>query len=142
MTDLAIKYPDAVRFKFGDGPDLSHWLLSLVLAGKKTATCMALRDVEEGGEPMPQVGRRDMATDWDGHPVLLIETVEVVQRRFDEVDAEFALAEGENETLEGWRKDHRDYFERNGGWSPDMKVICERFRVVDTADDVEERMRS
>ncbi|MEO1277180.1 MAG: ASCH domain-containing protein, partial [Pseudomonadota bacterium] len=42
-----------------------------------------------------------------------------------------ALAEGENDSLEGWRADHRAYFERNGGWSPDMMLLCERFRVIE-----------
>ncbi len=105
-------------------------LTALVLAGRKTATCMPLRDVESGGEAMPVVGRQDVATDWDGTPVALVETVEVTIRRFDEVDEAFALAEGEDESLEGWRAGHRRYFERNGGWSPDMALVCERFRLV------------
>ena len=25
------------------------------------------------------------------------------------------------------RNDHREYFERNGGFDPNMKLICERF---------------
>lgn len=121
---------EPIHFRFGDSRALCEELTALVLAGAKTATCMALRDVESGAEPMPEVGRRDVATDWDGNPVALIETVEVAVRRFDEVPEEFALAEGEDETLEGWRAGHRRYFERNGGWSPDMAVVCERFRLV------------
>lgn len=80
---------------------------------------------------MPVPGRRDIALDWDGRPVLVIETTEVRVCRFEEVEADFALAEGENDTLEGWQADHRAYFERTGGWSPDMAVVCERFRLVE-----------
>lgn len=121
---------DSIQFRFGDSRALCEELTALVLAGRKTATCMPLRDVESGAKPMPVVGQQDVATDWDGTPVALIETLEVTTRRFDEVDEAFALAEGEDESLEGWRADHREYFERNGGWSPDMALVCERFRLV------------
>ncbi len=122
--------PDPVHFRFGDNRALCEELTALVLAGRKTATCFALRDVERGAEAMPVVGRQDVATDWDGTPVALVETVEVTVRRFDEVDEAFALAEGEDASLDGWRAGHRRYFERNGGWSPDMALVCERFRLV------------
>jgi uncharacterized protein YhfF len=92
---------------------------------------MPCRDVERGIEAMPVVGRRDIALDWRGHPALVIETVETSIRRFDEVDASFALAEGENDDLEGRCHNHRLYFERNGGFTPDMQLVCEHFRLVE-----------
>jgi uncharacterized protein YhfF len=61
---------------------------------------------------------------------LLIESLEVTQRRFCDVDESFALAEGENDDLEGWRRDHQEFFERNGGFDPKMTLVCERFRLV------------
>ena len=131
LEEVQKRYPGAQPFQFGDGAELSSVLLELVKAGKKTATCGALRDFGEGGEAMPVVGRRDVALDWDGKPALVIETVEVTFKRFSEVDEAFALAEGENDDLDGWRSDHRAYFERNGGWSKDMELVCERFRVVE-----------
>jgi uncharacterized protein YhfF len=79
---------------------------------------------------MPVVGRQDVALNWDGTPALLIETVEVTIRRFCDVDADFALAEGENESLDGWQADHRAFFARNGGWTANMDLVCERFRLV------------
>ncbi|WP_432255612.1 ASCH domain-containing protein [Limimaricola sp. AA108-03] len=130
MDELKARHPDLESFRFGDGPELCDELIALVRSGKKTATCGALRDFE-AGEPMPKVGRRDVALNWDGRPALMIETVEVTQRRFCDVDADFALAEGENETLVGWQADHRRYFERNGGWDPEMVLVCERFRLVE-----------
>ncbi|SPH17318.1 hypothetical protein DEA8626_00836 [Defluviimonas aquaemixtae] len=131
LDDLKARYPGAETFTFGDGRALCDELLALVRAGRKTATCGALRDFQEGVEAMPKVGRRDIALDWDGNPALVIETVEVTIRRFSDVDTGFALAEGENETLEGWQEDHRLYFERNGGWSPEMELVCERFRFIE-----------
>ena len=80
---------------------------------------------------MPEVGRQDIALNWDGSPALLIETVFLEHKRFDEVEEGFALAEGENETLKGWQDNHRRYFERNGGFSDDMILVCERFRLVE-----------
>jgi len=83
---------------------------------------------------MPQVGRQDIALNWDATPALLIETVEVTTRRLCDVEESFALAEGENETRDGWAADHRAYFERNGGWDAEMLLVCERFRLVRVLD--------
>ena len=128
--------PAMIGFTFGDGPALCARLLFLVRQGHKTATCGALHDYADGGEPMPVVGRQDLALNWDGTPAPIIETVEVTIRRFCDVDADFALAEGENDSLDGWRADHRAYFERNGGWTADMLLVCERFRPVRDLDPV------
>lgn len=131
LDEAFARYPGAVTFTFGDSRALCDELLALVRAGRKTATCGALRDFGEGGEPLPVPGRQDIALDWDGAPALAIETLEVTVRRFSEMDMDFALAEGENDDLEGWRRDHRAYFERNGGWDPGMELVCERFRMVE-----------
>lgn len=131
LTDAQEKYRGAETFTFGDSRALCDELLALVRSGQKTATCGALRSFAEEGEALPVVGRRDIALDWDGNPAVAIETVEVRFRKFSEVDEAFALDEGENEDLAGWRSDHRRYFERNGGWSEDMDVVCERFRLVE-----------
>jgi len=122
----------AVTFSFGDNPALADELLGLVLAGQKTATCGPLRDFGPGGEPMPEVGRRDVVLDGKGRRAVVIETVEVTTRRFDEVDEAFARDEGEGDrSLASWREAHRTYFARTGGHSPDMQLVCERFRLVE-----------
>ncbi len=131
LDEALARYPGAETFTFGDSAALSAELLALVRAGVKTATCGALRDFEAEGEALPQVGRRDIALNWDGTPALVIETIEVAIRRYRDVDADFALAEGENDSLDGWRADHRRYFERNGGWDVEMELVCERFRLVE-----------
>jgi uncharacterized protein YhfF len=125
-------YADAVRFSFGDTPELADQLLSLVLEGKKTATCGALRDFVEGGETLPQVGRQDIVLDGRGRPAAVIETTDVQIRRFHDVDAAFAFDEGEGDrSLESWRREHEGYFRRNGGFTPEMELVCERFRLVE-----------
>lgn len=124
--------PSPVTFSFGDSPEMADELLALVLAGTKTATCAALRDFPEGSPQRPAVGRRDMVLDGKGRRAAVIETVEVTVCRFDEVDETFAHDEGEGaRTLEDWRDGHRHYFERNDGFSTDMELICERFRLVE-----------
>jgi uncharacterized protein YhfF len=124
-----------VTFAFGDTPDLADELLALVLAGVKTATCGALRDFAPGGDVLPQVGRRDIVLDGAGRPAAIIETLEVAIRRFDTVDAAFARDEGEgNRSLASWRRGHEAFFARNGGFAPDMELVCERFRLVEILD--------
>lgn len=122
-------YENAVTFQFGDSPELADELLALVLAGTKTATCGALRDFN-AQEPVPEAGRRDVVLDGRGHPACVIETLSVLIQRFDQVDEAFAVAEGEG-PYEAWRDGHIAYFERNGGYAPDMMLVCERFRVVE-----------
>jgi len=53
--------------------------------------------------------------DGSGSPKAVIETIELTQRRFEEVDEESVFDEGEGDrTLADWRRVHRAYFERRG----------------------------
>lgn len=132
LDEALAKYPGAATFRFAEGDaDVSRRLLALVRSGRKTATCQALSIYESGAEAAPEIGRRDIALEPDGAPALVIETVSLETRRFDEVDESFALAEGENDNLEGWRRDHEEWFRRTCGFAPDMLLVCERFRVVE-----------
>jgi uncharacterized protein YhfF len=131
IVEIMQRYPGAETFYFGDSEELSDKLIALVRSGKKTATCEALRDFEEGKEAMPGLARCDIALQWDSDPALVLKTVSLELKRFCDVEEDFALAEGENETLEGWREDHQGYFERNGGFDPEMILVCERFELVE-----------
>ena len=131
LDEAMARNPGAETFTFGDSRALCDRLLALVRSGRKTATCGALRDYDAGGEALPAVGRKDISLDWDERPALAIETLEVSVRRFRDVEPDFALAEGEDETLESWQAGHRAYFERNGGWDAEMELVCERFRMVE-----------
>lgn len=104
------------RFSFGDSPTLGDEIAELVLAGRKRATCWAISD-----GPITNVGKR-MVTERASQGVL--ETVELVQRRFSEIDEAFAFDEGEGDrTLTYWRTAHQSYFERHGTFSPDMVLF-------------------
>jgi uncharacterized protein YhfF len=118
------------QFSFGDSPELADQLAELVLAGTKRATCWA---ASEG--PKTHVGKQWVVLGGSGVPVAVIETTELTQRRFDEVDAAFAFEEGEDDrTLASWRRAHRNYFGRQGTFAPDMPLYCERFRLVTRLD--------
>ena len=114
------------RFSFGDSPALADELADLVLSGRKRATCWAVTD-----GPITNVGKRMVMLDGAGNPRAVLETVELVQRRFSEIDEAFAFDEGEGDrTLTYWRAAHQRYFERRGTFSPDMLLCCERFRLM------------
>ncbi|MEO0486088.1 MAG: ASCH domain-containing protein [Pseudomonadota bacterium] len=131
VDELKKKHPGAVTFTFGDSAWMNDELLGLVVSGRKTATCAPARDYEADPAAMPVVGRRDIATRWDGTPAAVIETTEITHHRYCDVPEDFALAEGEADTFEGWQRDQRVYFERNGGFSEDMMLVCERFKLVE-----------
>jgi uncharacterized protein YhfF len=123
--------PEAETFRFGDSPELCAQILELVRRGQKTATCDAASVYGNGGDAWPEVGRRDIALNWDGTPAMMLETVEVTTRRFTEMDAEFVQAQGEFRDLEHWRKGYEAYFRRAGVFSRDMKLMCERFKLIE-----------
>ena len=129
---LAAKYRNLEIAEFGDSEELRNELVELIVAGKKTATCGSLSIYEEEGEPLPKVGEQFIVPDWSGKPRCIIKTTSVDVKRFDEVDEGFARAEGEGDlSFEFWRDAHIDFFTRNGGYSPDMKLVCERFTLVE-----------
>ena len=111
----------------GVGDALIDELLALVLAGRKTACCGAL-DMFTG--PVPQSGDRCVLLDSAGRPRCVIEDEDVVVQRFSDVSEAFAVLEGEGDYAE-WRVAHESYFARHGRFSPDMLVVCERFRVLE-----------
>jgi uncharacterized protein YhfF len=116
-----------VRFPFGDGPELADELLQLILIGRKRATCWSAAE----GVKSTAVGGHWVVEDGQGRPRAVLKTVALTQQRFDQVDANFAAAEGEGDrTLTYWRAAHRDYFTKNGGFAPDMLLWCERFDLI------------
>ena len=118
-------------WSFGDGAELADALLALVLAGKKTATCGPLWQFEAERVDLPRSGERSVIVDGSGRPACVIETTDVAIKRFDEVDAAFAHAEGEGDcSYEFWRRTHETYFRKVGPFSSDMPLVCERFRLI------------
>jgi uncharacterized protein YhfF len=122
-----MSWRDLQYFSFGDTPALADELLALVLAERKTATCSAARDGQQ-----TEVCQRWAVRDGAGRLRAVIETTELTQRRWEEVDEAFAHDEGEGDrSLASWRENHRVYFARNGGFAEDMLLWCERFRLVE-----------
>ena len=127
LSAVPEKYRSLRSFAFGDGPALADALLELVLKGVKTATC-STEDEPNTSSP----GERWIVLDGRGAARCVIETTEVTYRRFGEVDVAFAHEEGEGDrSLAYWREAHRGYFGRQGKFSEDMMLMCERFRLVE-----------
>lgn len=120
---------------FGATAEHADALLDLVLDGTKTATSCAMWDLEAEDEPVPQVGAMSIVIDSDGTPRAVLVTTEVATVPFDRVDAEHAYLEGERDrSLEQWRAIHQEFFTDHAlhdrGFSADMPVVLERFRVL------------
>ena len=120
---------------FGDNAQLADQLGNLVLQGIKTATCGAVWEYEQEGEPIPKTCDLSIILDGNGQPICIIETTEIRIIPFNEVDAQFAYEEGEDDrSLESWRREHWKVFNRVAQ-NPDlvsetMPLVCERFRLI------------
>ena len=121
---------------FGDSLELADELGALVLSGIKTGTCSSVWEWEAEGESLPEVGSIWIVLDGSGNPICITETYEVTIRKYNEVDADFALAEGEGDlSLAYWREAHRNFFTRvlpeiGKEFSEEMPLVCERFRLI------------
>jgi uncharacterized protein YhfF len=121
---------------FGDSPELADELGALVLSGIKTGTCSSVWEWEAEGESLPEAGSIWIVLDGSGNPICITETYEVTIRKYNEVDADFARAEGEGDlSLAYWREAHREFFTRSlpkigKEFSEDMPLVCERFRLI------------
>ena len=121
---------------WGDSPQMADELGALITAGTKTATCSALWEYEAEGSPLPETGSKTIVLDGYNDPLCIVETTEVEVRPYNEVDDGFAYEEGEGDrSLEYWREAHWHFFSRtlpNIGKesTPDMPLVCERFRVI------------
>nr|WP_228374238.1 ASCH domain-containing protein [Demequina phytophila] len=136
MPGLPEAEPEAWCFGWTAG--MADGLLELVLAGVKTGTASSLQDYEDEGETVPEAGSLSIVLDGRGQPRALIEAVRVEVVPFDQVTAEHAASEGEGDrTLAYWRTVHEDVWRRYSarGFSANMPVVCERFRLVRTEAD-------
>ncbi|WNS40895.1 ASCH domain-containing protein [Paenibacillus sp. MMS20-IR301] len=124
---------------FGDNPRLADELLDLVLQGIKTGTAQNYELSQARNIPLPFEGGLSILLDSTGEPRAIIETTKVEIVPFGEVTPEFAYSEGEDDrSLASWRYHHEVYFTRElqaegKTFDPDMRVVCETFRLVDTS---------
>ena len=121
---------------FGDTEALANKLSELVRTGRKTSTSSLVWTHEAKGWKMPVVGDHVVVTTWNGKPSCVVEITEVAIRPFGEIDERFAYDYGEGDrTLKWWREAMWDYYAeecRKLGRkkSPDMPLVCQRFRVI------------
>jgi uncharacterized protein YhfF len=121
---------------YGDTPELANELIQLILIERKTATCGSLWEWEMEGKPLPKAGDIWVEVDGYGKPVCITETTEVTVRKYNEVNADFARAEGEGDlSLNYWREAHKNYFSRvlskfGREFSEEMPLVCERFKLI------------
>lgn len=121
---------------WGDSPTMADELGALIAQGVKTGTCSALWEWDTEGNPIPEKGIITIVLDGKGEPLCIVETTEVFIRNYNEVDADFARAEGEGDlSLEYWREAHKNFFSRTlakigNEFSEDMPLVCERFRRI------------
>src|SRR5690606_32589544 len=107
--DLPAEVPEG--WAFGATPEHADGLLALVLDGTKTGTASSGWDYEFEGDPLPRVGEFSIILDGAGEPRAVIETTDVRTVPFDEVTAEHAFAEGEDDrTLASWRRIHERFW--------------------------------
>lgn len=124
------KYPDALRWSFGDSSELADELLQLVLEGHKTATCSSYHAFKN--EQTPQVGDYNIVLDGAGQPSCVIRTRSLTLVRYCDVTAEMAAKEGEGDkSLAFWQQAHQAFFERGGSFAPDMLLVFEEFELVE-----------
>ncbi len=119
-------------WSYGDDDEAAE-LLARVLDGRKTATALAVAELEQVGLELPRVGDLSIVVDGAGNPRALLRTVEVEILPFDQVTAEQAAAEAEDDgSLESWRSHHEASWRRVLGdaFSPTIDVMMERFELV------------
>jgi uncharacterized protein YhfF len=119
-------------YAFGSGPAHADELLAFVARGTKRATTGALVELAQLDDPLPAIGQLWGLLDGAGVPRFVVETVDVVPGRLDEVTPAFAWDEGEDDgTLESWQEGHRSWGLQLGVKDPDrLEVLFERFRVI------------
>lgn len=122
-------------FHFELTKEVSDRLLALVLSGKKQATASSLRYYEMSGEAITECGALSIVTTFEGHPVCVIETTNVMILPFSEITYDICKREGKDDTLESWREGHEAFFRAEGeetGYTSDeqLPVVFEDFKVI------------
>ena len=111
------------RWTFGIN---ANQLVELVLEGKKTATTYLYEDDEKYKE-----NDISILTDINGNDVCLIQTKKIIITTFKNITWDLAVLEGENNSLDDWRKEHYNFFKKiNPDFNKDTKVVFEIFEEI------------
>ena len=112
------------RWTFGIN---ANQLVELVLEGKKTATTYLYEDDEKYKE-----NGISILTDINGNDVCLIQTKKIIITTFKNITWDLAVLEGENNSLDDWRKEHYNFFKKiKPDFNKDTKVVFEIFEMID-----------
>lgn len=131
MEDLQVTYPGAGTFLLGATKGRVEHLNKLVAAKQKTATCLPWSEFENDQDALPQVGRCDIIANWDGTPAMVVRTVSVDKVKFRHVTPQMAMAEGEDNDIEAWRKRTAKAFGTKGVLDRDTMLVFETFELVE-----------
>jgi uncharacterized protein YhfF len=121
---------------FGNSVEMAKELGELVVSGKKSATASLVEFNKRHPGSAPIDKGYSVVTDFEGNPLCILQTTEIRQLPFDEVDIQFAFDEGEgNQTLENWRDGHWRYFTKEAAeleieFNEKSLICCERFRLL------------
>ncbi len=127
--------PYGGEMSFGIDEQMAAELTAMVLSGKKRGTTSALEAYKIDNEPLPKAGQYCVLTDWNENPCGIIEEVSVEILPYNQVPWSMAEKEGEDDSLESWRRNHDEFFEEDADimgyeFKPDMLVVFEEFRLV------------
>lgn len=131
LEQILARYPGAKTYKPGDGVALNAEIIGLMRSGRKTATCATLDEFTDDPGSYPEVGRVDIVLDWQGNPAMATRTLSLEKIAFSEMDESRIPPQGEFADLDDWRRGYAAYFERNGGFDPEIVLLYERFEVVE-----------
>lgn len=124
---------DGLRaLELGSPGEMRARLNALVLAGRKRATAGLLEEYDQEGEVLEHVGERLAVLDDDGRRVAAVEVTSVDVAPFEQVDWDFAAAEGEgHRDLEEWRTGHQRFWAEHGSTvTGETPIVMLRFTLV------------
>ncbi|MGK3142206.1 ASCH domain-containing protein [Pantoea sp. C2G6] len=131
LEQLQEKYPGAPADAFGDSPELANQLATLIIAGKKVASCGALHSWQ-AQETRPEPGGYSIILNGQQQPVCVIRTTGLFLTRFDRVTPEMAMLEGEGDlSLDYWQQEHQRFFQSAGYFHTEMELVFETFQLVE-----------
>ena len=118
-------------FCFGDTPDE---LAELVVTGRKTATCNALKLYELTNKRLPKVEDYNIILNKAFEPVALIQIEKNEFIPYDQISETFAIAEGDG-SYENWDNIHTRYFsemlsEYNETFNRNIILVCQTFKLL------------
>ena len=118
---VLLNKPD--RWTFGIDVDR---LVNLVLDGKKTATTSIYNLDNISG-----VGDISILTDSKDNNICFIRTINVIITEFKNITWDLAKLEGENNSLDEWKENHMNYFNKiYPNFNENTKVIFDVFEVI------------